>query len=488
MISRHRLRPHELSLLWAFLLLAVVLSGCKETNAGFQTPRLVLLFATCTVSTRYLSPYDPAVPYTPELADFARDASVFMRHETEAGSSGIAFASLFSGLHTYRHGIYRHPARLDDAAYLIAESFADAGYETFFWSGHNMAAADLNYGQGVSPANTYNRAPVDGTSLSDRDPQFMAILERLKVDPSYRAFVQTNFTQTHAPYVNFSAVATTASFCRRYPGECQGVSIEDLRGLAPLFEKNHHQFRANFAAASTDLGLSDVDRVKLPQVMAVTYKSTVHQLDRSFGRTLQALREHDLLEQSLIVFTADHGESLYREGRKKNWKHSPFLIPEVLNVPLLIRTPGRGGAPQSYNTVSRSIDVFPTVAALAGIDIPRDVQLDGIDLSPALLGNAPSPRLVAYSHRDTSNVRARDRDLVFKQEWPKRREMQVYDLSTDPFETTDLFDPANPVHMEMKQAVSQYLARLVRDKKRNAPPGISRQRRLEKLRSLGYIQ
>ena len=469
-------------------MLGVVLSGCRQTIPGVQTPRLVLLFATCTVNTRYLSPYNPAVPYTPELADFARDASVFMRHETEAGSSGIAFASLFSGLHTYRHGIYQHPAPLNDASYLIAEAFADAGYDTFFWNGHGMASADLNYGQGVLPANTYDRAPSDGTSLSDQDPQFVAVLERLRVDPSYRAFVQTNFTQTHAPYVNYSDVATTASFCRRYPEECQGVTIQDLRRLAPLFQMNHHQFRTNFADASTDVGLSDADRGMLPQIIEVTHKSTIHQLDRSFGRTLQALREPGLLEQSLIVFTADHGESLYREGRKKNWKHTPFLIPEVLNVPLLIRTPGSGDSPPSYNSVSRSIDVFPTVASLSGIDIPRDAQLDGIDLSSTLLGNAPSPRLVAYSHRGMERVRARDRDLVCKQEWPESQEMRVYDLSTDPFETTDLFDPANPVHMEMKQAVSQYLARLVGGEKRNAPHGISRQRRLEKLRSLGYIQ
>lgn len=68
---------------------------------------------------------------------------VFQRHETESGQSGISFASLHSGQQADKHGVHRHPRRLDEKTYLISEAFADAGYDTFFWSGQPMAASKL---------------------------------------------------------------------------------------------------------------------------------------------------------------------------------------------------------------------------------------------------------------------------------------------------------------------------------------------------------
>ena len=58
------------------------------------------------MNREFLSPYNPAVSYTPALYRFARDAAVFTRHHTEEGQSGIAFASLLTGDQATRHGVY----------------------------------------------------------------------------------------------------------------------------------------------------------------------------------------------------------------------------------------------------------------------------------------------------------------------------------------------------------------------------------------------
>lgn len=70
---------------------------------GPRRPRLVILYATCSLNRDYLQPYDPAVGFTPNLAGFGAGAVVFDRHDTEAGQSRIAFASLFSGDHAMDH-------------------------------------------------------------------------------------------------------------------------------------------------------------------------------------------------------------------------------------------------------------------------------------------------------------------------------------------------------------------------------------------------
>ena len=70
----------------AFALLALILSmAC--TPARDERARLVLLYATCTVNCRYLSPYDHGVDYTPSLAAFERHATTFAKHQTEAGDT-----------------------------------------------------------------------------------------------------------------------------------------------------------------------------------------------------------------------------------------------------------------------------------------------------------------------------------------------------------------------------------------------------------------
>ena len=130
-------------------------AACSE-NAS-EPPRLVVLYSTCTLGTEYLSPYSPAVDFTPNLQLLADEGVVFGRHVTETGQSGGAFASLYAGVQADQHGVFHHPKILADELYLVAEAFADGGYETHFWSGHAMAAGELAYGQGVPEEHVYHR-------------------------------------------------------------------------------------------------------------------------------------------------------------------------------------------------------------------------------------------------------------------------------------------------------------------------------------------
>ena len=61
-------------------------------------PRLVLLFAACSVNKFCLSPYNQNVSYTPAIARLASEGMVFTKHQTESGQSGTSYASIFSGM------------------------------------------------------------------------------------------------------------------------------------------------------------------------------------------------------------------------------------------------------------------------------------------------------------------------------------------------------------------------------------------------------
>jgi arylsulfatase A-like enzyme len=316
----------------------------RQPDTGAGQPRLVMLNVFCTLGKDFLEPYDGSVEYTPNLKRFAEQGVVFERHVTETGQSGVAFASILSGEHAMRHLVYSHPTRLTDAIQTLPEAFAEAGYDTFFWESQSMASVGLNYGQGVPQHQAFRRR-----ILQANDAEFQAVLERLADDPTYKAFILSLYSLTHSPYRRGSL----AGFCEEYPGQCEGIDPEK----AALFYKDTRRLAYDFPSAVEKYDLKDERLQELVGAVELIYKSRVSYTDAVFGGLVQAINDQGLDEESLIAFTADHGETLYRENSLFKWSHSFDLAPDVINVPFIVR--GRGIKPGRYTGVSSSADVFP---------------------------------------------------------------------------------------------------------------------------------
>lgn len=251
-----------------------------------------------------------------------------------------------------------------------------------------MASAALNYGQGVKKQNTFREL------LLANDPRFLRILEKLRSNKNYKAFVMTNFTVTHSPY----SEQNLRRFSQWYPSETQGISAEVINKYYKLYRKHRLQLQWNFPETIERLDLSENEVLRLAQIIELVYKSGINYLDSLFGTILGKLSLYGVLDESLVVFTADHGETLYRKDRLFKWTHGLTLTPDVQNVPLIIRSPNPEVKPGTYAKVTRSIDVFPTVVGLSGFTIPPRENVKGIDLSPVLRGRQTPPELSAYSH------------------------------------------------------------------------------------------
>ena len=485
--------------------LALASAACTEKAAAVRGPRLVLLYATCSVNKGYLAPYSPNVRYTPHLARFAAQGRVFLRHQTEAGMSGPDFAALLTGTQADRHGIFVHPAQLGDATTLMPEVFERAGYRTFFWDGHPIATAELGYARGVIPGR------VRKTILEARDPTFVHLLERLRHEPDLRAFVATAFTVTHGAY----RLDRVGPFCERYPEACSGLSTDEILRWGELYHTERLALERNYEETARRLGLTPRDRERLVAALGAIYASRIEYLDELFGEVVTAIDSAGLADESLIVFTADHGEMLYRANATFKWMHGFMLTPEDLSPPLLVR--GAGLTPGVYEGVSRSIDVLPTLAALAGIALPR-AAVDGVDLAPALRGTTPPPDLTAFSHtmlvphavyersapftlfrslfRELDPpgmwVAARHGDLFYRVRSRLGRDLppELYDLKADAGLTRDLFDANNPRDTRMVAELAAYKRRLVDAYAKGASgrTPLSETEVQERLRSLGYIE
>lgn len=491
------------------LLLVSQALGC-ERDQNIETkrraaPRLVMLNVFCTLRKDFLQPYDRSVDFTPHLARLAKDALVFERHVTEAGQSGIAFASIVTGEHAMRHKVYSHPTRLRDALQTLPEAFAKAGYETFFWEHQSMGSIALNYGQGVEPEHAFARE-----ALRAEDPRFIRILKRLSEDSTYKAFVMSfDSSLTHGPYKRSSL----DDFCGRYPKHCEGIDPAEAK---PAY-KHRRAFAYDFPNASRRHGIVEEELVDLAAAMEMIYKSRVYYLDQVYGDLVETVERFGLSGESVLAFTADHGETLYRDNSLFKWSHGFALAPEVVNVPFLLRGPGV--EPGRFTTVSGSADVFPILASLADVSIGEGQATMGRNLL-AKPGNDVQGELPAvFSHTSMWPLRGRalqrqrhflehhpeyapeliwvairSGDLVIKYRSDGEDEMfyQAFDLARDPSERRDIFDRQHPLQRVLVERLARYRRVLVdghvhpRD---DTPkePDFDEVEMIEQLRALGYV-
>ena len=375
---------------WAVhaVVLAFLGPGCADHSARLS-PRLVVLFIPCTVSASFLGPYNPEVAYTPNLSALAERSVVFQRHRTEAGQSGISFASLLSGAPTAHHGVYINETELPDSLELIFETYGANGYDVFAWFKHSVPWS-FNHAQGV-PKENLSRG-----LLMAQTPGFQKILSDLRRDPAYRALIVTGFTVTHGPYGKMFV----NEFCKRYPSECAALDDrEQFNHYLSLYydRANYRPLSFDFPNTVKRLGFSE-DRIQqLANALELAYKSNIYHLDRIFGELVRAVDSAEIFEESLIALVADHGEVLYRDNLLFPWTHGLNLAPETLNAPFILLGPQFLEGPRVYEGVTRAIDVFPTLAGLSGLAAPARPGF-GRDISAAVLGEEPPPNLLAFSY------------------------------------------------------------------------------------------
>jgi len=480
-----------------FALLAACLYSCRADQP--EPPRLVVLYATCTVNKDYLSPYNEEVVFTPNLADFGREAAVFLSHQTESGVSGTAFASIYSGVQADRHGVFKHPQKLDDDLYLIFEAFADAGYDTFYWAGHPMSRPELNYSQDVDPENIV-QGPLRG-----HDKRFHAVLDRLRSDEGYRALVVTSFSVTHGPW----ELDNIEEFRRQYPAENEAITQRRLKKYHRLFKENYVAFQTRFDETVERLELSEGEVTVLADVLDLVYKSRVHLLDTYFGGVRDVVDEYGFADDSLVVFTADHGETLDNDDRLFKWTHGPDLAPEVINVPLMIKGHQDLIPARQIDDVTRSIDVYPSLAGMSAIQLPPEAGIQGIDLSRPLRGEEEFPAIRAYSHGTLRQWSFFDPDLIeniwasvrvgdLLYTWKRLDSRWIFDVrDAGANSSMRRLSPNEPGHQEVARELWKYREHMIEAFRRRHPDeaqskieelGRLKDDELEALRKLGYIE
>lgn len=191
----------------------------------------------------------------------------------------------------------------------------------------------------------------------------------------------------------------------------------------------------------------------LPHEVMRLYASMLAALDDNVGRILDTLRAQKLAENTLVIFLSDNGPAKggpHIAGWKPDWPKqlvvgfpSPLrgaktdLFEGGIREPFILRWPARLKAGQTYRQPVSSMDVLPTVCAVAGAAVPTTTIVDGVDLMPFLGGvrtGAPHATLF-WKIKSSAALRRDDWKLVMVQpDWKP----QLYNLATDLAESRDL--------------------------------------------------
>jgi choline-sulfatase len=248
----------------------------------------------------------------------------------------------------------------------------------------------------------------------------------------FEAFVARNceaFLRTYADHPFF----LFASFIKPHFPYASPPPYHDLYTDVPLLLPETAGERPDLPEErqvfSRDLRDPEIRREALRET--ADYFAAVSYMDECVGRILATINDLDLRENTLVIYTSDHGEMLYHHGLRQKF----VFYEQSARVPLLARLPGLIESGSSTDALTDLTDLLPTSLDLCGIEVDNDVE--GCSLSPVLLGKSHGVRDACFSELGNSMmVRTRRWKLVFyaKDHW------QLFDMASDIDERYNLYD------------------------------------------------
>lgn len=196
------------------------------------------------------------------------------------------------------------------------------------------------------------------------------------------------------------------------------------------------------------------------------YYSMCKLLDEQLARVLEALDVEGLAENTIVIFTTDHGELLGDHGL---WMKGPFHYEELVRIPLIVRWPAGLPAGRRVPGLVSHVDLVPTILAATGQ--PLTTELDGVNALPLLRGDSESVRDAAIVECTDDPAGLRLKTIVTRDQkltvYLGRNEGEFYDLRADPGELHNLWD--NPVYTGDRERLLRRLIDHAEPLERRAP-------------------
>ena len=436
-------------------------------------PNILLLMAD-QLTASALPFYGNAVCQTPHLSQLASSGIVFENAYCNFPLCAPARYSLLTGQLASRIGGYDNAAEFAAATPTLPYYLSALGYHTSLAGKMHFVGPDQMHGYHErlttdiypsdfgwtpnwltipphGPAGMSMRSVVEAglctrslqfdydDEVANKTVQKIYDLARRPANDKPPFFLTASFTHPHNPYV------TTQKWWDKY----QHAEIDMPKvGPIPYAERDLHSQRLHWLFRQDEHTITD-ENVRTARH---AYYANISYVDEQMGRILATLADTGLDKDTIVVFTADHGDML---GERGLWyKYS--LLEDAMKVPLVFRVPGL--APRRVSGLVSHVDLLPTLQEMASDNTPFQPvdKLDGASFTPLLEGLSRTEEQSIFAAEFTAegaiapmvSVRKGDYKLIVSLVDPP----QLFDLATDPLELRNL---AGSAKLEQIQAALQ---------------------------------
>jgi uncharacterized protein (TIRG00374 family) len=387
----------------------------------------VLFIVVDTLRADHLPGYGYSAIHTPALDAFAADSVRFEHAYANASWTRPSFASLLTGRYASSHGVMSKSSSLPDEADSIGEVFSRAGYATGGVVTNYNIAPFFNFQQGFAEYRYLAPDFLFGASDTAAKLSLLQVLRR--VDEKARA--ATGSSRPGSAYQDAVVVnrELLSWLDARDPKRPWLAFVGYMDPHDPYYE---HPYNGVGYSRAAHVKPEPREAERLRKL----YDGEIAFWDQHFGELVAELKKRGLYDALTIVVTADHGEEFMEHG---GFWHGTTLYDEQLHVPLYVKLPNRQRAGSTVSHWVESVDVMPTLVALAKLPIPSAVQ--GSDLFRG------KPQTFAEESHE-GNVLRTTRVQAGGQAWkvisanagnPRGlKERELYRVDVDPGERTDL--------------------------------------------------
>ena len=448
----------------------------------------ILIFLCDQLRIDLLTCYGESVARTPHITALAQDACVFERAYTPSAICSPARASLLTGLYPHSHHMFNNSTPRysycehlrSDVAMIQDWIDAESDYESaWFGKWHVGPAQDLFDSRFHHTQKPFAGGP-DFLTSSHWHPNTLKapLLQDVgrgsagTLDVGMEGFPDVVAARYAQNFLRDRDAGRPFFLCCSFPGPHPPWIVPDEWGIrydadaSPIWPNRHDRFegkpinqrklRLMQDARAGGLSQAELDR-ELQEMLACCF-SYLELIDQMVGEVVATLKALDLYEETVILFTADHGDMAGSHGLMNK---GAYMYDEIYRIPLLVKT--AGAAQHSRNAAPvHLMDVTATclhVMAGEARDSMLGQSLHGQSLLPLIGGNAEWPRAMHYAeyHGDWhGHYSARMvTDGRWKLVWNLTDLCELYDLEKDPHELHNRF--YDPGYAETRAACFDYL-------------------------------
>jgi arylsulfatase A-like enzyme len=466
----------------------------------------ILLIVMDSVRSSNLSCYGYHRPTTPNIDAFARQGTLFENTVSEGCWTLPVHTSLFTGLYALNHGVTISKSALPENHPTLAHRLREAGYQTCCLTSNAYISPNTGLTNGFDTVEEVWRITsprgIKRTKMSQLKMQLRKLgligaplIVALRLLSRLRRILKGQKTKSDkgAALTNQLAEKWLANRSADKPFflfinymECH----EKYEPTAPYDRKfmpqQYSKWRVSQVSPDKKHVLKGSEKRKKEdvEIMTALYDGELNYLDQKISELLAALNSNSLLDDTVVVITSDHGDSL---GEHNELGHRMVLYEQLVHVPLIVRYPKIFKSGDRVPNLVQLADLFPTLLELGGVTSQKE-KSNGF-LSLCNLENLGRREFVVAENTAPKSLSSMEMKAIrnerYKLIWKSNDELELYDLLHDPLEEKNLIREQPAEAERLRQYLEKWKgAHAFQLESREA---VFDDELSERLRALGYV-